>query len=294
MADPVDKAPAPGPWHPPGLKVRQTAGGEVATDRPRAPQSPLPDAATTTRSPEGPARGFSFRPLPILTVLTALSLAVLLMLGQWQWAKFVEKSGAPPPGSAAALAPMPVLQALQGPARDFQPVTADGLMDGRTVPIYAVSDGVRGARLFSPLVMEAGVIFVDRGFVPETSVRDAPPVLGPVQVRGVLRVAAPANRMTPPNDPASGAWYWPDTKALGVLIDDTQVVQGRYLAMALVDPLKTGRLSPNAWADPKGANQVTADRHLGYALTWWGFAVALIGVYVGFHARAGRLRFGKG
>ena len=33
--------------------------------------------------------------------------------------------------------------------------------------------------------------------------------------------------------------------------------------------------------------------HLGYAVTWYGIACALIGVYLAFHYQAGRLRFGR-
>jgi surfeit locus 1 family protein len=32
-------------------------------------------------------------------------------------------------------------------------------------------------------------------------------------------------------------------------------------------------------------------RHFGYAITWWGLAIALIGVYLAFHYQKGRLRF---
>jgi surfeit locus 1 family protein len=229
--------------------------------------------------------------MPIMTVLTALSLALLLMLGNWQWARYQAKVDLPPPGQEAA--PLPVAVALEGSARDFAPVVAEGVMDGRTLPIYAVQDGVRGVRLFSPLVTEAGVIFVDRGFVPEAQANTAPAVMGTVQVRGVLRVAARANRFTPDNNLAVPAWYWPDTAAMATFIDAPDTVQGHYIAMTMVDPLKTGRLAVNPWADGKGASQVTPERHFGYALTWWGLAGALVGVYAAFHMRAGRLRFSR-
>jgi surfeit locus 1 family protein len=32
--------------------------------------------------------------------------------------------------------------------------------------------------------------------------------------------------------------------------------------------------------------------HLSYAMTWYGIALALVGVYTVFHYQAGRLRFG--
>ncbi|MGA0181704.1 MAG: SURF1 family cytochrome oxidase biogenesis protein [Candidatus Puniceispirillaceae bacterium] len=34
--------------------------------------------------------------------------------------------------------------------------------------------------------------------------------------------------------------------------------------------------------------------HLSYALTWYGIALALIGVYIAFHYQAGRLQFKRG
>ena len=33
--------------------------------------------------------------------------------------------------------------------------------------------------------------------------------------------------------------------------------------------------------------------HLSYAMTWYGIALALIGVYFAFHYQAGRLQFGR-
>ena len=32
-------------------------------------------------------------------------------------------------------------------------------------------------------------------------------------------------------------------------------------------------------------------RHLGYALTWFGLALGMIGVYIALHIARGRLRF---
>ena len=47
---------------------------------------------------------------------------------------------------------------------------------------------------------------------------------------------------------------------------------------------------------PIGAKTETNLRnsHLGYAITWYGIACALIGVYAAFHHQRGRLGFGAG
>ena len=38
-------------------------------------------------------------------------------------------------------------------------------------------------------------------------------------------------------------------------------------------------------------DELPPQRHFGYAITWWGLAMALIGVYPAFHHQKGRLRF---
>jgi surfeit locus 1 family protein len=164
-------------------------------------------------------------------------------------------------------------------------------MDSRTIKINAVQDSVRGYRLFSPVVMDVGSIFVDRGFVSETDVSRVPPVVGQVRVNGVLRVGAKANAYTPGNEPVRDVWYWPDIMAMSDTLMIQPISDHYYVAIAQVDPMATGSLTPNPYADSKGANQIPPERHLGYALTWWGFGLALLGVYIGMHVRAGRLRF---
>lgn len=51
---------------------------------------------------------------------------------------------------------------------------------------------------------------------------------------------------------------------------------------------------PPVWAaedaPPLSASEVPPARHLGYALTWFGLAMTLIGVYAAWHIREGRFR----
>lgn len=231
-----------------------------------------------------------FRPLPLLTLFAIPSLILLLVLGQWQWQRFVTKKG---------LAPAPVVQVLEGAAlpagldatADFVPVRIAGTWAPGTIAVYAVEDGVRGARWFSVLVTDGGALLVDRGFAPDgVEPRDGD---GPATLEGMLRLGAKPNRYTPDNAPDAATWYWPEVPAL---LATLKVAGGpasstHYLAVATSDLAATGRPRPNPFAQPGGANLIPAERHLGYALTWWGLAAALVGVYLAFHARQGRLRF---
>jgi surfeit locus 1 family protein len=236
-----------------------------------------------------PSRRPGFEPMPILTILSAICLGILIILGSWQWDKFVQKSNAPAGVQAVEAASVDV--ALQASEPEYRPVIVEGLMDSRTIKINAVQDAVRGYRLFSPVVMEVGSIFVERGFVAETEVAILPPVGGQVRLEGVLRQGAKANAYTPDNEAVRDVWYWPDLKAMADALLIQPASSKYYVALKSVDPLGKGASTTNPYADSKGANQIPPERHLGYALTWWGFGLALIGVYIGMHVRAGRLRF---
>jgi surfeit locus 1 family protein len=294
-------------WVPQGLKVRgvASASSDGTAAVPALPFSARP-ASTPVAYIVDPAlevlpelppppsqhqlrhRKAGFEPMPILTLVTVICLTILVWLGSWQWDKFVSKSKQPAGSATIEAASVPV--ALEASNPEYRPVVVEGLMDSRTIKITAVQDSVRGYRLFSPVVMDVGTVFVDRGFVNETDLSRVAPVTGQVRLDGVLRLGAKANAYTPDNEPTRDVWYWPDLSAMA----DTLMIQsngeGYYVALKLVDPLATGQTIANPYADSKGANQIPPERHLGYALTWWGFGLALIGVYMGMHVRAGRLR----
>jgi surfeit locus 1 family protein len=291
-------------WVPAGLKVRGKASGtqtpatskaQPAVTPPAAPSLPEPmPEEPATEVPEAKAASnaqASFRPMPVLTILSIICLGILYMLGDWQWAKYVEKSRAP--ALSAATAPVSVAAALQSSQPEYRPVELTGLVDPRSVNVRALRDGISGYRIFTPVVLEDGWIFVDRGFVAEADADKVPALSGQVSYRGVLRKGAKANSFTPDNDPILKDWFWPDLPAMGASLRLTGGSPAYYVALTLVDPLASGQTQINPWADSKGANQIPPERHLGYALTWWGFGFALIGVYTGLHIRTGRLRFGR-
>jgi surfeit locus 1 family protein len=50
-------------------------------------------------------------------------------------------------------------------------------------------------------------------------------------------------------------------------------------------------LIDNPYARLRLDDELPPQRHFGYAITWWGLAMALVGVYLAFHHQKGRLRF---
>jgi surfeit locus 1 family protein len=252
---------------------------------------PAPETETVSAAPPQtkPDSKPGFWPMPILSFFSFICFCILMALGQWQWDKYVLKSKAPT--EVVAVEPTPVAAGLEAASPEYRPVVVEGLIDPRTIKISVVQEGVRGYRLFSPVVMEAGGIFVDRGFVSEEEVLNVVAPSGQVQLTGVLRSGAKANRYTPDNDPAADIWYWPDLTAMADMLVIQTVSAQYYVAQSDVDPLAKGTLTANPYADSKGTSRIEPGTHLGYALQWWGFGLALIGVYIGLHVRTGRLRF---
>lgn len=233
----------------------------------------------------------TFRPAPFMTLATLPALALLLTLGQWQWARFDMKRDAPSPQAiAGAIRSLETVLAA-GPA-ERMPVRATGSWQRGAIQVYALVDGKRGARQFLRLKTSAGAVLVDRGWVPEGET--APVPYGPGTVDGVLRAGARANAFTPDNDPAAGTWYWPDLPAMAQALGGPLATEAFYVAQITVDPLQTGTPTVNPWADPKGADQLPAERHLGYALTWWGLAAALVSVWLALQLRTGRIGWRRG
>ncbi len=217
----------------------------------------------------------AFRPLPIMSVLTVLSLAVLVTLGHWQMARYEEKQrlAATPPAEMSLAAYEPLPEGVQ--------------------LVYGVREGVPGWRIFAPVRDGDAVIFIDSGFVegpaapnwrdisyPSALSHDAP-------IRGAsIRPEAPGP-FAPPPRPADRIWYDVDlqgmarTAGLGAAAD-------YFIAAPYVG--EDGRATENPFARLPGADPLPPERHLGYAITWWGLAIMLVGVYLAYHISVGRLR----
>jgi len=216
------------------------------------------------------------------TLLTVPSLVVLIGLGTWQLQRLAWKTDLLDRIEARmAAAPAPLPADLDDPAAwDYRRVTATGRFRPETTLhwVARTHDGQTGVDLITPLVRDDGTaVLVNRGWVPaETDPGAAPPPGGTVAVEGVARVPPPRGWMRPDNDPAANVWYWVDLDAMAA-------------AAGLDNPAPV--LLQAADADPDalpvgGRTRVSIPNdHLEYALTWYGLAVVLVGVYVAYHRR---------
>jgi surfeit locus 1 family protein len=220
-----------------------------------------------------------------LTVATAIAFAILISLGVWQVQRLAWKEALLARIAALQAAPArPLSKALTemaaGGETDFTRVTVvcPGLPRKPFLELYAVRDGEAGLRLISVCQVADGgydSILVDRGFVAQTAT-GRPPVNAadatPFTLTGVLRRPDKPTFVTPPNDVARNHWYWRDAQAMAKALGAT-----RPAPLVLMAETPTNPDWPSLVPAPVPID--IPNRHLEYALTWFGLAVALAGVY---------------
>jgi len=222
----------------------------------------------------------------LLTVCTALALAVLVSLGVWQVRRMAWKEGLIARAeAAAALPPTPILQALSADEPEFRRVVLDcpGLGSAPFLELRSIAEGGRpGVRLISACSLADGrAILVDRGFVADT-VSARPPQQGaggaPLRVEGVLR------RTT-----AMRAFSAPTSGRLFYARADDEMARTLGVTRPLVPLTVYATTSANPdWTalEPSAPPPAFSNNHLGYAATWFGLAVALAGVYIALLRRS--------
>jgi surfeit locus 1 family protein len=223
------------------------------------------------------------RPPVALTIATLIALAILVALGVWQLQRLAWKEALLARIAALQTAPArplgPVL--AKGGDMDFVRVQAicPGLGAAPFLELYGLRDGQAGARLISACATgEAAhpTILVDRGFVIDTvSARPAVDAADstPVAVTGVLRLPDKRSLFAAPNNVAKGLWYARDAIAMAASLKAAGPVAPAFLFAETPTNPAFAALVPS----PIPAE--IANRHLEYALTWFGLAAALVGVY---------------
>lgn len=146
--------------------------------------------------------------------------------------------------------------------------------------------GGAGYWVFTPAQLADGtVVIVNRGFVPENKKdpgsRAAGQIAGPVEITGALRWPDMQHWFTPNDDPVHNLFFARDPKAIAAA-KSLGVVAPFYVEQE--SPVPPGGL-------PQPGKLVVAlpDNHLQYAITWYGLAAALVGVFVVW-ARTSRRR----
>lgn len=217
-----------------------------------------------------------FRPLPMLTVIAVIAFALLVLLGRWQWQRYGEKL-------EAAHAP-PVVMTIAS----YRPIE-EGI-----ALVYGVKDGEPGWRVFAPVLYGEENLFVDAAYVPGVQPPDWRTLRFPASLTlnapisgAAIRPAPPAPLTNPPSVP-DRVWYAVNLQEMAHAAG-LRTVADYYLATDYTG--EDGRPVANPFVQASG-DPLPPARHLGYAATWWGLALVLVGIYFAYHVSVGRLSLG--
>jgi len=218
------------------------------------------------------------RRFPIgLTIATAIAFAILCGLGGWQLKRMAWKADLlTRVAETRASPPKPITQVPLTPAYRYRRVALDcpGLASAPYIEIYALREGQAGVRLVS-LCSPVGArtrIMVDRGFVADT-VSARPPVTvstAVVHLTGVLREGEKPGVFTPPT--SHNRFYARDLDQMALALGARRHPGVMVMAETSSNPEWRALI-------PEPMPLDIPNRHLEYALTWFGLAGALAAVY---------------
>ncbi len=223
------------------------------------------------------------------TLATLLGCAVLVGLGAWQLHRLAWKDALVATIAARTTAPpVPLPPASAWPSLD----PADYAY--RHVVLTGTFEHDKEARVFRPLadpkgpysglgdliltpfrLTSGGVVIVNRGFVPEDRIdaatRAAGQIGGAVTITGLMREPESRNLFTPADQPADRLWFTRDPASIAAAL--------RVSGVAPFTLDEDASQLPGGL--PQGGETVLSvpNNHLSYALTWFGLALGLVGVY---------------
>jgi len=235
-----------------------------------------------------------FRPYPGFTVTAAIMTALLIGLGVWQIERLHWKLDLiATMNRKMHAAPVPVdgtggTSFAWVPQNDYARVSLDGRFDNAK-EAYLFTTGPEGTPVYhvlTPFTTDAGHIYlVDRGMVPldkrDPASRAEGQIEGKTHVIGIWRTPDGPGLFTPAPDLAHRVWYAREVNA---------IAGSDHVRLAAPVVIETDS-APNPGGWPKGGQTVVdlPNNHLSYAITWFGLAAGMIGVYLAYHISKGRL-----
>ncbi len=247
-----------------------------------------------------------------LLVPAIVAFAVLIGLGVWQIERKAWKEGLIASLTERLAAPPFVLPGASGwpqldPAADeYRHVKFTAAFDNsREALVFAAASAFRpdvadlgpGYWIFTPArLADGGIVMVNRGFVPDgrqdAKSRPGGDLSGPVDIMGALRWPDARHWFTPNDDPAHNLWFTADPASMAAA---KGIGQGPQPGSDEVAPFYVEQetpVPPGGLPQPGKLTVELPDNHLQYALTWFGLAAVLAGVFISW-AFSSRSRGGK-
>lgn len=229
----------------------------------------------------------------VQSLAAAIALAILIALGIWQLDRKSWKDGLIATLQQRLSAPAVALPApgewprLTADADEFLRVRfAAEFLNDKAAFVYTSGSTLRsptggpGYWVFTPARLLDGaaggaVVMVNRGFVPEgrqaPASRPGSDLAGRVDITGVLHWPEAPGPFTPAADPARNIWFNRDPAAMAAA-KGIDAPAPFYVELESPEP-------PGGLPHAGRLQAVLPNNHFQYALTWFGLAAVLVGVY---------------
>ena len=226
---------------------------------------------------------------PGLTIATVLALGILIALGTWQMQRLQWKRDLIASVEAMSAAPpVPLEEFLARDTRpDYAPVTFSGQIDAnRLAPVFGTLGPEPGVYLFAPVYSQADkfLIYVNLGFVPQRAFEAGDYVLpdAATEFTGLFRraetTAGIAGALRPKTND-DGFWYIRRPASFAE-VDGVSAPADR-LEFYVDQSLDADDLWPHA----RTTRLEFPNRHFEYAMTWYGLALTLVGVFIAYSVK---------
>ena len=218
---------------------------------------------------------------------TAIGLIILFSLGTWQVFRLAEKTKLIAQLQTRMEAePIPLAEAIarhaNGEDIEYMMVKAIGQIDpAHSLAKITSFDGKAGWEIIAPFKSTDGIfVLLDLGPSATKKIADTN-VLGP-ELLGLIRLHKKGRGLFDnDNDEASNTWYWWD---LPTMWTASQAPQGAIIAPFVLQ-IPDAAYGATASIRQHPAQVELSNNHLGYAITWFGLAAALLAV-AGFLGRS--------
>ncbi len=231
----------------------------------------------------------------VLGLLVLASFALLVSLGNWQVRRLAWKTALIEKiDSRIHKEPVPLLKLIGRPKlrdSEFLPITLRGrFLNAYERHFYQIDkQGRPGWHIYTlfeytmphkmTLCTNKALVFVNRGFVPKQRKTPASRKAGQtnqmIEITGLLRQRSVKQAwFMPQNDLKKNIWY---RRSLRQLRESLPRQMQSCLAPFFIDLQKPQPVG--GWPRPSVTRIKLPNNHLGYIITWYGLALALLGVY---------------
>ncbi len=236
-----------------------------------------------------------FKPMPWLTAIVAICLAILISLGTWQYQRLQWKTALLADVEAAATAPAftslaEIQDALDsGEAVDFRRYGSSGKARGieQGFLVFTAANKDISWRVFTAVENSNVTSFAALGLVSDGARDELREVADNqnIPLVGYVRLARETTRGAAKSSPDKNRWFGfnplPETH-------DWAKMSGIEADMRFYIDTVQGAADANL-LPPRRPD--IRNNHFDYMLTWYSFALILLIIYFILHRRAGRLKF---